>query len=153
RSALGPAEKFQNFEGPTRPFKIFRRSRPRTSTPVRRPLHDPDEGVGFWLRDAPECIAGSAGLTQARLIISGGWYVPAGAHRLQCCLDLLIRCFGHPGVPGSFGQSHHGDALITETHGPVERHALAGSFHEGVAIGGDRLLQPRRPALALAERS
>src|SRR5262249_47690234 len=34
---------------------------------------------------------------------------------------------------------------------PVERHALAGSFLEGVAIGGDRLLQPRRPALALAE--
>src|SRR5262249_45347737 len=36
--------------------------------------------------------------------------------------------------------------------GPVERHALAGQFLEGVAIGANCLLQPRRPALACAER-
>ena len=36
---------------------------------------------------------------------------------------------------------------------PVERHALAGPFLQRRAIGGDRLLQPRRAALALAEGS
>ena len=38
-------------------------------------------------------------------------------------------------------------------HGPLERHALAGIFLQGLAIGGDGLLEPRRPALPLAERS
>ena len=33
---------------------------------------------------------------------------------------------------------------------PVERHALAGPFLQRGAVGGDRLLQPRRAALALA---
>src|SRR3989442_15133293 len=46
---------------------------------------------------------------------------------------------------------HQGNAFVAEAHGPVEPHALAGSFLEGGAIGGDRLLKPRRPALALAE--
>src|SRR5260370_41789 len=40
---------------------------------------------------------------------------------------------------------------ISAGRGPLERHALAGIFHEGVAIGGDRVLQLRRPTLALAE--
>jgi hypothetical protein len=42
-------------------------------------------------------------------------------------------------------------AEIALCHGPVERHALAGQFVEGVAIGGDRLLQQCRPALTVAE--
>jgi hypothetical protein len=44
-----------------------------------------------------------------------------------------------------------GNALVAEGHGPFERRALAGCFLEGVAIDGDRLLQPRRPALAFPE--
>ena len=43
-------------------------------------------------------------------------------------------------------------AEIVLRHGPVERHALARPFLQRVAIGRDRLLQPRRAALALAER-
>ena len=39
-------------------------------------------------------------------------------------------------------------AEIVLGQGPVERHALAGPFHEGVAIGDHRLLQPRHPTLA-----
>jgi hypothetical protein len=35
--------------------------------------------------------------------------------------------------------------------GPIERHARAGIFLQGLAIGGDGLLKPRRPALPLAE--
>jgi hypothetical protein len=35
--------------------------------------------------------------------------------------------------------------------GPVERHALAGSFLEGSAIGRDRLPKPRCPALTLRQ--
>jgi hypothetical protein len=42
-------------------------------------------------------------------------------------------------------------APFVEALGPIERHALAGPFLEGVAIGGDRLVQVFRPALALAE--
>jgi hypothetical protein len=34
---------------------------------------------------------------------------------------------------------------------PLQRHAIAGPFCEGVAIGGDRLLQPRGASLTLAE--
>ena len=37
-------------------------------------------------------------------------------------------------------------------HGPIERHARAGIFLQGFAIGSDGLLEPRRPALPLAER-
>jgi hypothetical protein len=36
--------------------------------------------------------------------------------------------------------------------GPLERHPRAGQFLQGVAIGGDGLLEPRHPALPLAER-
>ena len=41
-------------------------------------------------------------------------------------------------------------AQIVLGHGPVERHALAGPFLQRLAIGGDGLFEPRRPALALA---
>ncbi|PNE11792.1 MAG: hypothetical protein CR217_06960 [Beijerinckiaceae bacterium] len=34
----------------------------------------------------------------------------------------------------------------------MERHALTGIFLQGFAIGFDGLLEPRRPALPLAER-
>ena len=40
---------------------------------------------------------------------------------------------------------------IVLRHGPVERHALARPFLQRVAISRDRLLQPRRAALALAK--
>ncbi len=43
---------------------------------------------------------------------------------------------------------------IAEIHlgrGPIERRARAGSFLQGLAIGGNRLLEPRRTTLPLAE--
>jgi hypothetical protein len=42
-------------------------------------------------------------------------------------------------------------AEIVLRHGPVERHALARPSSSDRPEGGRRLLQPRRPALALAE--
>jgi hypothetical protein len=78
--------------------------------------------------------------------------VPAGARGLLCCFNLPARCFGRPSVPGSFGQSHQGDALTTKTCRPVERCTLAGLFFESVAIGRDRLLQPHRPTLAMGHK-
>ena len=45
------------------------------------------------------------------------------------------------------------DAEVVLRHRPVERHALAGHFLQRGAKGGDRLLQPRRAALALARAS
>jgi hypothetical protein len=42
-------------------------------------------------------------------------------------------------------------AEIVLRHGPVERHALAHPSSSDRPEGGRRLLQPRRPALALAE--
>ena len=42
-------------------------------------------------------------------------------------------------------------AEVVLGHGPLQRHALAGSFLERRAIGGDGLLEARGAALALAE--
>ena len=98
-----------------------------------------------------ECLADTPSLRQARLIIGGVWNVPASTSGFKGGLDLLAGCFGHRRLFGSLGQLHQSNALIAKTHGPVERHAPAGEFLEGFAIGGDRLLQPRRSALALAE--
>src|ERR1700730_12196077 len=36
-------------------------------------------------------------------------------------------------------------------HGPIERRARAGIFLQGLAIGGNGLLQPRGPALPLTQ--
>jgi hypothetical protein len=36
-------------------------------------------------------------------------------------------------------------------HGPLERDLRAGKFLQGLAIGGDRLLEPRRAPFPLAE--
>ena len=44
------------------------------------------------------------------------------------------------------------DALIAEARRPVERNPFARPFLQRRAIGRDRLLEPRRPALPLAER-
>ena len=60
--------------------------------------------------------------------------------------------FGDCHVSGAFSKPHQGHALTAESRGLVEKHAFGGSFHEGVPKRGNRLLQPRRPALALAER-
>ena len=49
-----------------------------------------------------------------------------------------------PSVPSARAEVHLG-------RGPFERHARAGQFLQGVAIGGNGLLEPRRPALPLAE--
>src|SRR5262249_46808266 len=40
---------------------------------------------------------------------------------------------------------------IVLRHGPIERHALAGPFGEGCAIGSDGLLEPGGAALAFAK--
>jgi hypothetical protein len=45
------------------------------------------------------------------------------------------------------------NAEIYLGHGPLERCACAGSFLQGFATGADGVLQPRRPALPLAEHS
>ena len=38
-------------------------------------------------------------------------------------------------------------------YGPFKRYMLTGSFLQGLAIGGDRLFEPRRPALPRPEQS
>jgi len=48
-------------------------------------------------------------------------------------------------------QYHECEALIPGAHGPIERPALVSPFVECRPIGGDRLLEPRRAALALAQ--
>jgi hypothetical protein len=50
------------------------------------------------------------------------------------------------------GDHLKGAAEVVLRHCPVERHALARAFLERVAVDVDRLLQPRRPVLALPER-
>jgi hypothetical protein len=42
----------------------------------------------------------------------------------QGSFDLAARCFGNCRVFESFCQIHHGDTLVAETNGPLERHAL-----------------------------
>src|SRR5262249_56329796 len=49
------------------------------------------------------------------------------------------------------GEALERTAEIVLGRGPVERHALAGSFLESVAVGGDGLFEARGAALARAE--
>ena len=52
---------------------------------------------------------------------------------------------------GAGGFTAHRLPRLFCVHGPVERHALARPSSSDRPEGGRRLLQPRRPALALAE--
>jgi hypothetical protein len=79
--------------------------------------------------------------------------IAAVARRRESRLDLLNRQLRHPGIAAPFREQHQGDTLIAGALGPLERHALAGIFLQGLAKGGNGLLEPRRPALPLAEHS
>src|SRR5262249_28594343 len=74
----------------------------------------------------------------------------ATTQRFKRSIDLAECGLGHGGVPPPLGKEHQRDAFVAKTPGPVERHALARPFLQRVAIGPDRLLQPRRSALARA---
>ena len=67
-------------------------------------------------------------------------------------LDLPDRQLRHLGIAPPFGEQHESDTLTAGAHGPLEWHARAGIFLQCFAIGGYRVLEPRRPALPLAER-
>src|SRR3990172_3219496 len=55
-------------------------------------------------------------------------------------------------VRSTFGEQGFGAGEVVLGHGPIERHALAGALQQGGAKGGDRLVESRGTALALAER-
>jgi hypothetical protein len=67
--------------------------------------------------------------------------------------ELLNRCLGHAHVSGTLSEKHKSLALVSGARGPNEWHALAGRLLQCLAKGGDGLLQPRRPALPLAQSS
>jgi hypothetical protein len=93
-----------------------------------------------------------AGFWQLRFIIGGGRRIAAVAQCRKSRLDLLNRQFRHLGIAAPFREEHERDTLNAGALGPVERHTRAGIFLQGVAIGGNGLFEPRRPALPLAER-
>ena len=85
---------------------------------------------------------------------SGSW--PSRAARARGSVPPAPRDRRRPPPPAAPSRSRaprgsQRNAEIVLGHGPVERHALAGLFLQRRAIGGDRLLEPRRPALALSE--
>lgn len=49
------------------------------------------------------------------------------------------------------GKEQQRDALVAKAAGLGQQHALAGSFRQRFAKGGDGLCEPRPPALALSE--
>ena len=55
-------------------------------------------------------------------------------------------------IVGAICNQHHRDALGSEAPRPLERSALAGELLQRRAKGGDRLLEPPRPALPLTHR-
>jgi len=73
------------------------------------------------------------------------------AHCLERGVDLVECGLGHCGILAPLGKEYQRDALVAKAAGPVQQHALAGSFCQRLAKGGDGLCEPRPPALALSE--
>ena len=78
----------------------------------------------------------------ACLAIAGECLIAAVASRLERGRYLGERSLGHSGVLAPLRKLHQSSAFIAKAHGPLERHALAGSFRERRAIGSDRLFEP-----------
>jgi len=96
-------------------------------------------------------IEEGAGFRQLRFVIGGRTRIAAVARCRESRLDLLRRQFRHLRIAAPLGEQHQGNALIAGGRGPSERHARAGIFLQRLAKGGNRLLEPRRAALPLAE--
>jgi hypothetical protein len=92
------------------------------------------------------------GFRQLRFKIGGGRRVGPVARCRESRLDLLRRQLRNLRVAAPFGEQHQNEPLIADALGPLERHERAGQFRQGVAIGGDGLLEPCRPALPSADR-
>ena len=85
-------------------------------------------------------------------IIGRSWRIAAIAHRFKRRIDLAECGLSHGCVPPPLGEEHQRNAFIPKTHGPIERHALAGPFLQRLAIGDDCLFELCRPALASPQR-
>ena len=74
------------------------------------------------------------------------------ARRYGDCLERgvdLVECgLSHCGILAPLGKEYQRDALVAKAAGPVQQHALAGSFCQRLAKGGDGLCERR---LALSE--
>ena len=66
--------------------------------------------------------------------------------------DLVQGRLRLGGIAAPFRQYQERHSLVAKAHCPVERHKLARVFRQRRAVGRDRLLQPRRPALARTQR-
>src|SRR6516162_3178436 len=65
------------------------------------------------------------------------------ARRYGDCLERgvdLVECgLSHCGILAPLGKEYQRDALVAKAAGPVQQHALAGSFCQRLAKGGDGL--------------
>ena len=52
----------------------------------------------------------------------------ATAHRFECRIDLAEGVLRHGDIFPPVGKDHQRDTLVAKAAGPVEWHALAGSF-------------------------
>ena len=81
-------------------------------------------------------------------IICGVWRMAATAHRFECRIDLAEGILRHGDVFPPVSKNHQRYTLVAKAAGPVQQHALAGSFCQRLAKGGDGLCERR---LALSE--
>src|SRR5262245_55556919 len=86
-------------------------------------------------------------------IIRCSWRIAAIAHGFKGSITLTERDLSYSGISRPLGEAHQCKAFIPKTCGPIKRHALERPFLQRLTKGGDRLLQLRRPTVALAERS
>src|SRR5262249_60256628 len=77
--------------------------------------------------------------------------IAAIAHRFKGLIDLAEGGLSHGGVSAALAEEHQRNPFTAKTRGPVEWHALSGSFLQRLAKGGDGLFELRRPSLALPE--
>jgi hypothetical protein len=92
----------------------------------------------------------SPGCSQLRFV-KGVIGVVRLAERLEGNRIWASACSAMVKITSSLCENPQRHALITSTRGPLKRHPRAGPFLQRRPVGGDGLLQPRRPDLRLAE--